>query len=142
MKNFIYRPIPRLLRYELLLKGILEETPPDHSDRQSIPQLLDIIKSLGKESEPGVASAKQKVELWRYNSNIVFKPGEWIVSSHRPPINHVLMWMQDMDLLDDNRSLIYAGRLLRQPESGRTWNELYVLLFDNYRESTLHFLPS
>ncbi|KAF7317883.1 hypothetical protein MKEN_00876200 [Mycena kentingensis (nom. inval.)] len=116
MKNFINRPIPRLLRYELLLKGILEETPPDHSDRQTIPQLLDIIKSLGKESEPGVASAKQKVELWRYNSNIVFKPGEWI----------------DMDLLDENRSLIYAGRLLRQPESGRTWNELYVLLFDNY----------
>ncbi|KAJ7065216.1 CNH domain-containing protein [Mycena amicta] len=116
MKNFINRPIPRLLRYELLLKGILEETPPDHSDRQTIPQLLDIIKSLGKESEPGVTSAKQKVELWRYNSNIVFKPGEWI----------------DMDLLDENRSLIYAGRLLRQPDNGRTWNELYVLLFDNY----------
>ncbi|KAF7345363.1 hypothetical protein MVEN_01554200 [Mycena venus] len=116
MKSFINRPIPRLLRYELLLKGILEETPPDHSDRYTIPQLLDIIKSLGKESEPGVGSAKQKVELWRYNSNIVFKPGEWI----------------DMDLLDENRSLIYAGKLLRQPESGRTWNELYVLLFDNY----------
>ncbi|KAJ7777436.1 Dbl-like domain-containing protein [Mycena metata] len=116
MKNFINRPIPRLLRYELLLKGILDETPVDHSDRYSIPQLLEIIKALGKESEPGVGSAKQKVELWRYNSNIVFKPGEWI----------------DMDLLDENRSLIYAGKLLRQPESGRTWNELYVLLFDNY----------
>ncbi|KAK7031608.1 CNH domain-containing protein [Favolaschia claudopus] len=116
MKSFINRPIPRLLRYELLLKGILEETPPDHSDRYTIPQLLDIIKSLGKESEPGVGSAKQKVELWRYNSNIVFKPGESI----------------DMDLLDENRSLIYAGKLLRQPESGRTWNELFVLLFDNY----------
>ncbi|KAJ7780243.1 Dbl-like domain-containing protein [Mycena maculata] len=116
MKNFINRPIPRLLRYELLLKGILEETPADHSDRHTIPQLLEIIKALGKESEPGVGSAKQKVELWRYNSNIVFKPGESI----------------DMDLLDENRSLIYAGKLLRQPESGRTWNELYVLLFDNY----------
>ncbi|KAF7371040.1 hypothetical protein MSAN_00738200 [Mycena sanguinolenta] len=116
MKNFITRPIPRLLRYELLLKGILEETPADHSDQYTIPQLLEIIKSLGKESEPGVESAKQKVELWRYNSNIVFKPGESI----------------DMDLLDENRSLIYAGKLLRQPESGRTWNELYVLLFDNY----------
>jgi hypothetical protein len=38
-----------------------------------------------------------------------------------------------MDLLDENRSLIHAGKLLRQPESGRTWNEVYVLLFDNYR---------
>ncbi|KAJ7623723.1 signal transducer [Roridomyces roridus] len=116
MKNFINRPIPRLLRYELLLKSILDETPPDHSDRHTIPQLLDIIKALGKESEPGVSSAKQKVELWLYNSNITFKPGESI----------------DMDLLDENRSLIHSGKLLRQPENGRTWNELYVLLFDNY----------
>lgn len=41
-----------------------------------------------------------------------------------------------MDLLDEQRSLVYAGKLLRQPDSAREWNwsELYVLLFDNYRE--------
>ncbi|ESK85040.1 signal transducer [Moniliophthora roreri MCA 2997] len=117
MKNFINRPIPRLLRYELLLKGILDETPPGHEDREDIPQVLEVIKALGKDTEPGVVSAKQKVELWRYNSNIVFKPGEWI----------------DMDLLDENRSLIHTGKLLRQPEGGLNgWSELFVLLFDNY----------
>jgi RHO1 GDP-GTP exchange protein 1/2 len=79
MKNFINRPIPRLLRYELLLKGILEETPQGHEDREAIPQVLDVIKALGKETEPGVQSAKQKVQLWNYNANIVFKPGEAIV---------------------------------------------------------------
>jgi hypothetical protein len=79
MKNFINRPIPRLLRYELLLKGILEETPPDHEDVETIPHVIDVIKALGKETEPGVTSAKQKVELWRYNSNLVFKTGESIV---------------------------------------------------------------
>ncbi|KAG7094229.1 hypothetical protein E1B28_007835 [Marasmius oreades] len=119
MKNFINRPIPRLLRYELLLKGVMEETPPGHEDRKEIPQVLEVIKSIGKDTEPGVVSAKQKVELWRYNSNLVFKTGEWI----------------DMDLLDENRSLIHSGKLLRQPESGLEWSgwsELYVLLFDNY----------
>ncbi|ESK83843.1 signal transducer [Moniliophthora roreri MCA 2997] len=119
IKNFINRPIPRLLRYELLLKGIMEETPPTHEDRKEIPQVLEVIKSLGKDTEPGVVSAKEKVELWRYNSNLVFKPGEWI----------------DMDLLDDNRSLVHSGKLLRQPEGGiewTGWSELYVLLFDNY----------
>jgi hypothetical protein len=80
MKNFINRPIPRLLRYELLLKGILDETPPGHEDREAIPHVLDVIKALGKETEPGVVSAKQKVELWRYNSNLVFKAGEAVVS--------------------------------------------------------------
>jgi RHO1 GDP-GTP exchange protein 1/2 len=79
MKNFINRPIPRLLRYELLLKSILEETPASHEDVETIPHVIDVIKALGKETEPGVASAKQKVELWGFNSNIVFKTGESIV---------------------------------------------------------------
>ncbi|KAJ4476057.1 hypothetical protein C8J55DRAFT_578241 [Lentinula edodes] len=116
MKNFINRPIPRLLRYELLLKEILDETPEGHEDRIEIPQVLDAIQAIGKDTEPGVVSAKQKVELWSYNINIVFKPGEWI----------------DIDL---NRSLIHTGRLLRQPDGGLEWSgwsELFVLLFDNY----------
>jgi RHO1 GDP-GTP exchange protein 1/2 len=43
-----------------------------------------------------------------------------------------------MDLLDENRALIHTGKLLRQPETGFEWNgwsELFVLLFDNYREA-------
>ncbi|KAF8548709.1 Dbl homology domain-containing protein [Imleria badia] len=119
MKSFINRPIPRLLRYELLLKGVYDETPAGHEDREAIPQVLEIIKALGKDSEPGVESAKQKVQLWCYNSNIVFKPGEAV----------------DMDLLNENRSLVHASKLLRQPETGFEWNgwtELFVLLFDNY----------
>ncbi|THU88754.1 Dbl homology domain-containing protein [Dendrothele bispora CBS 962.96] len=124
MKNFINRPIPRLLRYELLLKGILDETPPNHDDRKEIPQVLEVIKSLGKETEPGVEDAKRKVQLWRYNSHLVFKPGEWI----------------DMDLLDESRQLIHEGKLLRQPEGSIEWSglsELFVLLFDNYCMSFL-----
>jgi hypothetical protein len=41
-----------------------------------------------------------------------------------------------MDLLDENRSLIHTGKLLRQPDNGFEWSgwtELFVLLFDNYR---------
>ncbi|KAJ6485700.1 signal transducer [Mycena sanguinolenta] len=122
MKNFINRPIPRLLRYELLLKGILDETPQNHDDRKEIPQVLEVIKALGKDTEPGVVSAKQKVELWRYNSNLVFKPGEAI----------------DMDLLDANRSLIHTAKVIRQPDNTipslewSGWSELFVVLFDNY----------
>lgn len=40
-----------------------------------------------------------------------------------------------MDLLVENRSLIYTGKLLRQPDTGfewSGWSELFVLLFDNY----------
>jgi len=88
MKNFINRPIPRLLRYELLLKGIMEEAPPEHEDHQSIPNVIDVIKALGKETEPGVHSAKQKVEVWRYNANLQFKQGESIVRHFRYSIKN------------------------------------------------------
>ncbi|KAJ7825350.1 CNH domain-containing protein [Mycena olivaceomarginata] len=124
MKNFINRPIPRLLRYELLLKGILDETPQNHDDRKEIPQVLEVIKALGKDTEPGVVSAKQKVELWQYNSNLVFKPGEAI----------------DMDLLDPNRSLIHAGKVIRQPDNTipslewSGWSELFGLVMTKPKE--------
>lgn len=46
MKNFINRPIPRLLRYELLLKQILSETPGSHNDRKEVPPVIELVKSL------------------------------------------------------------------------------------------------
>jgi len=42
-----------------------------------------------------------------------------------------------MDLLNESRTLVHVGKLLRQPETGFEWNgwsELFVLLFDNYCE--------
>jgi len=61
----------------------MEETPPGHGDLDSIPNIIDVIKALGKETEPGVFSAKQKVEVWRYNVGLVFKPGKLIVRGLR-----------------------------------------------------------
>ncbi|KAH9008657.1 hypothetical protein EDB84DRAFT_1595503 [Lactarius hengduanensis] len=119
MKNFVNRPIPHLARYELLLKGIMEASHDGHKDHESIPQFIEVINSLLEEMQPGVASAEQKVELWQYNTNLVFKLGE----------------AMDMDLLAKNRSLIHTGKLLRQPDTGfewSGWSELFVLLFDNY----------
>lgn len=45
MKSYVNRPIPRLARYELLLKGIIESSPEGHEDRDSILQVIDVIKS-------------------------------------------------------------------------------------------------
>lgn len=121
MKAFINRPIPRLLRYELLLKEILGQTPLHHDDRNAIPEVIDLISSLARETQPGVDSSKQKVELWRYHANLVFKTGEAV----------------DMDLLDNHRSLLHAGKLLGRPDNtiqelNAGWTDLFALLFDNY----------
>ncbi|KAG6899149.1 hypothetical protein C0993_000239 [Termitomyces sp. T159_Od127] len=117
MKNFINRPIPRLLRYELLLKAILEQTPEGSTDLETIPATIHLIKSLGKETESGVSASKQKVDLWRFEANLVFRQGETV----------------DMELSDPSRTLLHADKLLRQPDGDRKgWNELFVLLLDNY----------
>ncbi|KDQ19102.1 hypothetical protein BOTBODRAFT_103593 [Botryobasidium botryosum FD-172 SS1] len=116
---FINRPIPRLLRYDLLLTAILDATPEGHEDKENIPQALEIIAGLARATDAGIASAKQKVELWKYNANLVWRPGEEV----------------DMDLLDETRTLVHTGKLLRQPDGGLEWSgwsELFVLLFDNY----------
>ena len=141
MKAFVFRPVARLPRYELLLSGILKESPPNHEDRESIPQLQEILKSLLKETETGVTSSKERVEIWTYNANVVFKTGEALVSLHSSLcVSHAQWPFQDMDLLDENRSLIHTGKLLRQPDTGFEfggWTELFVLLFDNYCERSV-----
>jgi hypothetical protein len=50
-----------------------------HEDHESIPQVTKVAKSLLRETQPSVASAEKMVELWRYNANLVFKPGEAVV---------------------------------------------------------------
>jgi hypothetical protein len=135
MKNFINRPIPRLLRYELLMNEILRETPAYDEDRRNIPDVMDLIKALGRETEPGVISSKQKVELWRCNSNLVFKNGEHVVSGFFSRMLTISLnfqnELQDMDLLNDQRSLIHTGKLWEKTRD--SWGEVFVMLFDNYR---------
>jgi RHO1 GDP-GTP exchange protein 1/2 len=80
MEAFINHPISHLLRYRLLMESVLEETPSDHEDRTTIPQILEVIEALSKETEPGVASAEQKVKIWRYHSNLMFKRSDHVVS--------------------------------------------------------------
>ena len=79
MKSFVHRPVAKLPRYELFLSTILKDTPIGHEDRESIPQCQEVLKALTKETDAGIKSANERVEIWRYNQNLVFKPGEAIV---------------------------------------------------------------
>jgi hypothetical protein len=55
-------------------------SPMDHEDRESIPQIVEIISELNRSTNAAVGTAKQKVEIWNYASNLVWKAGEMIVS--------------------------------------------------------------
>lgn len=119
VKAFVNRPIPRLLRYELLLKEILGSTPSYHDDRDAIPEVIELISALARETQPGVESAKQKVEMWRYNANLILKTGEAFVSSRSLYVcaSKADLGGQDMELLDENCSLLHAGKVLGRPDN-------------------------
>jgi hypothetical protein len=72
--HFINRPIPRLLRYNLLLADILKslkETGQEHHpDIETIPQVIELISDLGKATQKGVAVNESKVELWTYQHSL------------------------------------------------------------------------
>jgi hypothetical protein len=138
MKNVVNRLIPCLARSEPPPKGKMEPeaNTEDHKDHDSVIYVMKLPVLL-KETQPGVNSMEEKVELWRYNSNLVFEPGETLVSHNTLHWNtdeaHSL-FLQDMDLLSENRSLIHTGKFLHRPDTGFKWGswcELFVLLFDN-----------
>ncbi|ODO05898.1 hypothetical protein I350_04959 [Cryptococcus amylolentus CBS 6273] len=123
--HFINRPIPRLLRYNLLLADILkclkETKPADDSDIDQIPQVMEVIADLGKATQKGVAVNEAKVELWGFQKTLDGgRFGRKMVD--------------DLDLVNPMRELIHKGKVYRQPEGSITsgWTELSVLLFDHY----------
>ncbi|OXG26963.1 hypothetical protein C359_04993 [Cryptococcus neoformans Bt120] len=123
--HFMSRPIFRLLRYPLLLDPIrncLKETAgPDDPDYEQIPQVMEVIASLGKAIQKGVISNESKVELWAMQRTL---DGSKI--SPRT--------VADLDLANPMRELIHRGTVYRQSEGsiGSGWTELNALLFDNF----------
>jgi hypothetical protein len=121
--HFINRPIPRLLRYNLLLADILkslQDVDGAHPDVETIPQVMELIGMLGKATQKGVAVNESKVELWTFQHSL--DGGKFGSRA-----------VKDLDLLSPMRELIYKSTVYRQPESiGSSWVELLLLLFDNY----------
>lgn len=72
--HFINRPIPRLLRYNLLLADILkslqEVGPENHPDIETIPQVMELVGDLGRATQKGVAVNESKVELWQFQHSL------------------------------------------------------------------------
>jgi hypothetical protein len=128
--HFAYRPVPRLLRYTLLLKDILKHlTRTDQSDNLdifTIPEVVELIDSQGKLIEKGVEESSAKVSLWQLPDSLSGgKFGKEIVN--------------DLDLTNPMRELVHKGRLLRQPEGSiaASWSELHALLFNNFCEYSM-----
>lgn len=145
--HFLLRPVPRLLRYPLLMNDILKMLKKTHQvenpDMFTIPMVTELIAEQGKAIDKGVSISESKVDLWLLAETLIGgKFGDTVVSpelcqpakrmSTHTFISH--FQVKDLDLRNPMRELIHRGKVLRQPEStiSTTWSELNALLFDNY----------
>ncbi|KAL1739958.1 hypothetical protein HDZ31DRAFT_48462 [Schizophyllum fasciatum] len=119
--TFLSRPVTRLPRLNLLIEQLhkLTEHTYDHPDLDTLPTISGILKDLIKSTQPGIEAAESKVKFWALCESLVYRKGEII----------------DLDLYNDNRTLVYAGPAVRRNHQDATfsgWSELYIALLDHY----------
>ncbi len=125
-EHFLILPIQRLLRYNLLLRGILKmigkTDQPNNPDIETIPMVAELIDEQAKQSQKGVVSAEGKVSLWQLPNTIDGgRLGEGAV--------------EVLDLRNPMRELVHRAKVYRQQESSTissSWTELTAYLFDTY----------
>ena len=83
--TFLSRPVTRLPRLNLLLEQTLKLTSGEanHSDLETLPMILNILKKCIKSTQPGIEAAESKVKFWGLCESLVFQKGEIIVSHIR-----------------------------------------------------------
>ncbi|KAI3607570.1 Dbl domain-containing protein, partial [Moniliophthora roreri] len=116
VKTLISQPLTRLLQYEVLLKKMLQVTPVGHEDNTTIPLVLEVIKSIREDAHPAFVLARQKAN-YRHYASLICRTEQPFCS------------IDELDLLDDSRSLIHFGRL---PTVGQNDRVFFAFLFDNY----------
>jgi hypothetical protein len=123
----------------LLLEEALRSTEQgfEHPDLETLPLILGILNSCIKSTQPGIEAAEGKVKFWSLCESLVYQKGEIIVSGH--DLMHLKsrsdLLIEDMDLYDDSRTLVYSSsvaRRVRAEASFHEWDDLVISLLDNY----------
>ncbi|KAJ3232541.1 RHO1 GDP-GTP exchange protein 2 [Chytriomyces hyalinus] len=111
LDGYLHKPIARMASYLLLLKAILDKTPPDHPDRTLIPQATTAIQEVLAKMNAASGKAMNKIKLAQLHKQIF--AGD-----------------QDLKLLEPGREILYEGKLALKRATGGDY-ELTVFLFDH-----------
>jgi hypothetical protein len=92
--TFLSRPVTRLPRLNLLFEQTLKLTSgeADHSDLETLPLILSILKDCIKSTQPGIEAAESKVKFWGLCESLVFQKGEIIVSHIQLVYYFINLW--------------------------------------------------
>lgn len=77
--TFLSRPVTRLPRLQLLLAAVQKRTAADHTDRDNLATLIEVLTDFIKSTQPGIAAAEDKVKFWELCESLSYQKGEIIV---------------------------------------------------------------
>ena len=77
------KPTTRLARYPLLLEAVLKHTPEDNPDKTALPKVIEIVREFLKAVNTETGKAENRFNLLQLDQQLVFRPGEQVVSVMR-----------------------------------------------------------
>ena len=110
---FLLRPCHRLTSLQMQLKRILKSTPADHQDTDELPTLLAVMHRAVQSSQPGIASAESKLQLWNVAERLLLRRGETV----------------ELGLAEPKRGLVHEGRVYRRTRGETAWHGWCVMDF-------------
>ncbi|KAI6041904.1 CNH-domain-containing protein [Pisolithus marmoratus] len=114
LNGYLTKPTTRLARYPLLLEAVLKHTSEDNVDKQTLAQVVSMVREFLAKVNVETGKAENRFNLMQLDQQLVFRPGEYM----------------DLRLQDPQRELVYKGSLNKRGGQGDN-GDLLVYLFDH-----------
>ncbi|KIJ65660.1 hypothetical protein HYDPIDRAFT_27654 [Hydnomerulius pinastri MD-312] len=115
LNGYLTKPTTRLARYPLLLEAVLKHTPEDNPDKQTLAQVVVIVREFLAKVNVETGKTENRFNLLQLDQQLVYRPGEQV----------------DLKLQDPSRELVYKGALNKRGGGQGDSGDLLVYLFDH-----------
>ncbi|KAI9280723.1 CNH domain-containing protein [Sporodiniella umbellata] len=117
LNGYLTKPTTRLGRYNLLLKEILKNTPRNHPDHESLPQVIEKIKQFLACVNEKSGHTENRFSLQILNERL-----------SDPSVDCP---QKGLDLLAEHRRIILKGKLKKGPNNTSESSEIHVYVLDH-----------
>jgi hypothetical protein len=80
LNGYLTKPTTRLARYPLLLEAVLKHTPDDSPDKQTLPQVIRLVRDFLGKVNVETGRTENRFNLLQLDQQLVFRQGEQVVS--------------------------------------------------------------
>ncbi|KAG1808641.1 CNH domain-containing protein [Suillus subaureus] len=115
LNGYLTKPTTRLARYPLLLEAVLKQTPDDNPDKQTLAQVVIMVREFLGKVNVETGKTENRFNLLQLDQQLVYRPGEQV----------------DLKLQDPGRELVYKGALNKRGGGQGDSGDLLVYLFDH-----------